>query len=115
MTLVLNLPPHTEQKLQELAAQHSQDLADYALGVIQSHVEANVGGPAADTSLLEEAVARMTGRNQEQIAKAQARATAFIRPGKPLRDGETILDAVAGKWPGAESDQEIAEAIRRLS
>ena len=115
MTLVLNLPPYTEQKLQELASQHSQDLADYALGVIQSHVEASVGGPDSDRSLFEEAVARMTGRTREQIAEAQDRASAVIRPGKPLPEGKSILDAVAGKWPGDESDQEVAEALRKLS
>jgi hypothetical protein len=65
--------------------------------------------------LLQAAVERMTSRTPEQIAEAQARAARFIRPGRPLAPGQTIFDAVCGKWPGDESDQEVTEALRKLS
>lgn len=116
MTLTLDLPPGTERKLQELAAENGQDLADYTLSLILSHVQ-SCGGedPEGNTDLLAEAVARMTSRSPEQLAEIRERSAGFARPGKPLPTGQTIFDAVIGKWPGQESDEEVTEALRRLS
>ena len=104
-----------ESSAAELAAQSGQDLAGYALTVIVSHVNAVAEAAAADRGgdLLAEAVARMAGRTPEQIAAARERAFGFIRPGKPLAAGQTIFDAVVGKWPGDETDEDVAEALRR--
>ena len=80
-------------------------------------MDAQNGAPAPEEEqdLLTVAVARMTGRTADQIAEAQDRAAQFIRPGKPLPPGQTIFDAVAGKWPGNESDEQVDEALRKLS
>ena len=117
VTLTIDLPAQTEHRLSELAQQSGQDLAGYALTVITSHVNALEEAAAADRGgdLLAEAVARMAGRTPEQIAEARERALGFIRPGKPLAAGQTIFDAVVGKWPGDETDEEVAEALRKLS
>ncbi|HTE18196.1 MAG TPA: hypothetical protein VK689_07425 [Armatimonadota bacterium] len=117
MLLTLHLPAQTERKLQELTARSGLDPADYVLTVIHSHVETYEGGAVADLEgdLLAEAVARMTGRTPEQAAEIRMRAEGSIRRGRPLAAGETLMDAVAGRWPGEESDAEVAEALRKLS
>lgn len=38
MALILGLPPETEQRLQTLAEESGQDLAAYALAVIERHL-----------------------------------------------------------------------------
>ena len=114
MPLTIDLPPDTELKLQELAARSGQDLPEYALTLLLRHVEAD-GAAIGGGDLLAEAVARMTTRTAEQIGEARARAAELIRPGKPLPQGETIFGAVAGRWPGDETDEQVAEALRKLS
>lgn len=117
MTLTLQLPPHTERKLRDLAAQTGQDVSDYTLTVIENHLEAHTEYAAAadGEDLLAEAVARLVSRTPDEVIEARARAAQFVRPGKPLPPGQTILDAIGGKWPGDESDEQVAEALRRLS
>lgn len=116
MTLVLHLPPLTERKLQELATQTGQDVADYTLGVIEKHLHACSGGDDIETDdLLRKAVARMTERTPKQLAQAREHASQYILPGKPLPLGVSLIDVVSGSWPGDESDERVAEALEKLS
>ncbi len=80
-----------------------------------AQADENNGNDDNDTDALAQAVVRMTNRTPEQIAEAQARAAAIIEPGRLLPPGTTIFDAVAGKWPGEEMDEEVTEALNRLS
>jgi hypothetical protein len=70
---------------------------------------------ADDSDALSRAIAKMINRSPEEIAKAQARAIAKYKPEHSLQPGQTIFDAVGGKWPGDESDQQIKEALEKLS
>ena len=70
---------------------------------------------ADDPDALSRAVAKMSNRTPEEIAYAQARTIANCKPEHSLQPGQTIFDAVGGKWPGDESDQQIKEALERLS
>lgn len=68
-----------------------------------------------DPDALAQAVAKMTNRTPEQIAEAQAWAIATYKPQNPLPPDMSLFDAIAGKWPGNETDEQIAEALERLS
>jgi hypothetical protein len=57
----------------------------------------------------------MIHRTPKQVAEARTRLQASIRPGAALPPGMTIFDAVAGKWPGDESDEQVAAALKDLS
>lgn len=68
-----------------------------------------------DPDALAQAVAKMTNRTPEQIAEAQAWAVATYKPQNPLPPDMSLFDALAGKWPGNETDEQIASALERLS
>ena len=68
-----------------------------------------------DPNALNRAIASMINRTPEQIAEAQARAIAEFQPERELPPGQTILDAIYGKWPGTETDEEVSKALERLS
>ncbi len=70
---------------------------------------------AEDSDALSRAIAKMINRTPEEIAKAQALAINNCKPEHSLQPGQTIFDAIGGKWPGDESDQQIKEALERLS
>ncbi len=102
MTLVLHLPPVTERKLQELASQSGQDVSEYALGVIQTHLHACSDSESSEADdFFQQAVTRLTERTPEQLAGAREASKRFIRPGKPLPQGASVLDVVFGNWPAS--------------
>ncbi len=69
----------------------------------------------AEPESLQAAAERISGRTPEQIAGARRRLLAASPPPQDLPDGQTVLDAVMGHWPGDESDEEINAALERLS
>jgi len=69
----------------------------------------------SDIETLEAAIARMTTRTPEEIATARERLLAASPQPRELPAGQTILDAVMGKWPGDETDEQVFEALERLS
>ena len=64
---------------------------------------------------LEAAIARMTSRTPKEIASVRERILAATPPPRELPEGKTIFDVVMGKWPGDETDEQIYEALRKLS
>lgn len=64
---------------------------------------------------LEAAMDRLNGRTPEQIAAARKRILDATREPQPLPDGKTLVDVIMGQWPGDETDEEINEALRKLS
>ena len=64
---------------------------------------------------LEEEIEWLTNRTPEEIEEARRRLNAASRPPRPLPEGKTLSDMVCGTWPGDETDEEIAEALQRLS
>jgi hypothetical protein len=77
--------------------------------------EAVGGGGDEDPDALDRAVAAMVGRTPQERAAAQARAAAEFRPANEPPPGQTVLDAVFGRWPGDETDEEVRLALERLS
>lgn len=52
---------------------------------------------------------------EEDFAAARRELRAASRPMRPLPEGKTLSDMVCGSWPGDETDEEIDEALERLS
>jgi predicted DNA-binding protein len=116
MSLILNLPQRVEEKLREVAADVGIDPSVYAEEVIEGHLRIQFGFPDGDRrDYLAEAIERMTQRTPEEKAAMEAEALERVRPGRPLPPGKTIFDVVWGKWPGDETDEQVEEALRRLS
>ena len=67
------------------------------------------------TETLGAAITRMTSRTPEEIAAARERLLAAAPPPEELPPGTTIFDVMMGKWPGDETDEQIFDALERLS
>jgi predicted DNA-binding antitoxin AbrB/MazE fold protein len=68
-----------------------------------------------DTSALDLAARKLTGRTAEQVAADRDRLLASSPPPRPLPPGKTLADVVVGQWPGDETDEQIRDALERLS
>ena len=119
MTLTISLTPEEEARLRAAAVRRGVDPSECAKQLLAQYLpplspnEETAGDGGED--LLAGAIAGMTGRTSDEVSQAQTRAAEFIRPGKPLAPGQTVVAAVSGKWPGDESDDQVTEALRKLS
>jgi len=57
----------------------------------------------------------LTSRTPEQMEAARERLLKASRPARPLPDGKTLADMVEGQWPGDETDEQVRDALERLS
>lgn len=64
---------------------------------------------------LDAAITRLTSRTPEEIASIRQRILAANPLPRELPEGQTILDTIMGKWPGEETDEQIREALEKLS
>ena len=64
---------------------------------------------------LERELAWLTNRTPEEIEVSRLEVLRKSRPARPLPEGKTLSDMVEGKWPGDETDEQIREALERLS
>ena len=71
--------------------------------------------PSLPNFALDEAIRKLTSRTPEQILAARERILAKSPVPTPLPPGKTLEDMVAGTWPGDETDEEIRDALERLS
>lgn len=70
--------------------------------------------PVADSPLARE-IRWATSRTPEQIEQARERLLKASRPARPLPEGKTLADVVEGQWPGDETDEQVRDALERLS
>jgi predicted DNA-binding antitoxin AbrB/MazE fold protein len=68
-----------------------------------------------EESALEREIRWLTSRTPEEILTARERLEKISRPPTPLPPGKTLPDMVEGKWPGDETDEQIREALEKLS
>jgi hypothetical protein len=61
------------------------------------------------------ALSRLKNRTPEQVAADRDRLLALSPPPRPLPPGKTLEDVLAGLWPGDETDEQIREALEKLS
>ncbi len=120
--MVVNVSPETEKQLAELAARNGKPVPDFAGSLLEEKLREVQPGDSLngtdddiDPDALARAVAQMINRTPEEIAAAQARAIQEFQPENQLPPGQTIFDAVCGKWPGDETDEEVYRALEKLS
>ena len=63
----------------------------------------------------EEVLAHAMNRTPEEIAEACTRVIQASPVPREIPEGKTLEDMVWGQWPGAETDEQIFEALERLS
>ena len=78
-----------------------------------NELEPTIGETANDESRPE--VSRWAYRTPEQKRIDAEKALSRAWPARPLPEGKTLDDVVCGMWPGDETDEQITEALRKLS
>jgi predicted DNA-binding antitoxin AbrB/MazE fold protein len=66
-------------------------------------------------SRLEQELSWLANRSAEAIEEARRRLFALTPPPTPIPEGKTLSDMVEGKWPGDETEEQVREALERLS
>ena len=66
-------------------------------------------------NVLEQELAWLASRTEADKEAARRRLDALSPPPAPIPEGKTLSDMVEGKWPGDETDEQINEALKRLS
>lgn len=59
--------------------------------------------------------AKLLSRTPEEIEQTRQRFFQEMETPRPLPEGKTLFDVICGKWPGDETDEEVFEALRKLS
>jgi hypothetical protein len=120
----VTVSPDVEKSLLVLAAQRSVDPAVLGGALLEEVMREKGLLPQTngsedivpeDPGALARAVAAMVNRTPEQIEAAQEMALREFQSERELPPGKTIFDVVCGKWPGNETDEEVYQALKRLS
>lgn len=108
-----------EQKEEEFVFEGTRDEIVSQLQALPDkryHVEiVGVNEPEPPYNSLDEAIRKMLSRTPEEILATRAEILAKSPVPTPLPAGKTLEDMVAGTWPGNETDEEIRQALERLS
>ncbi len=64
---------------------------------------------------LSEGAKRIINRTPEEKLAERAAAMKYVRKGRPLPPGKTLDDVMCGQWPGDETDEQILDALEKLS
>ncbi len=74
--------------------------------------------PSCGPTALEKAIAwaeSLKHRTDAELEEDRRRIYALSPPPRPIPEGKTLADMVEGSWPGDETDEQINEALKRLS
>ncbi len=71
--------------------------------------------PPGENPALERAILWLTSRTPEEILKTREELTKASRPARPLPPGKTLTEVVQALWPGDETDEQVREALEKLS
>ena len=128
--MIINVTPETEKQLTALAERVGAPVAVYAGYLLEQKLHENggqngVNGSAkvvaqdydedTNPNALAEAIAELLNQTPEKMEQARARILAASRPPRPLPEGKTLGDVLLGQWPGDETDEQVFEALRKLS
>lgn len=126
--MIVNVTPETEKQLTALAEQVGAPVAVYAGHLLEQKLRESRGPHAVngatktvvpekdedtDPDALAKAIAKLLNQTPEERARARAELFAASRPPRPLPEGKTLGDVL--QWPGDETDEEVFEALRKLS
>ncbi len=127
MTLTIELAPEELVWLRLRAAGRGQDAARYAADLLRRDLEAEYEDAQTDeedrpmSTMDPEEKARFLAAliepyrpTPERVAEKQARF-AHLRPANPPTDGTNGMHRVFGHWPGDETDEQVADALEKLS
>src|SRR5262249_15733867 len=124
----VNVSPETESQLKEIAEQMGARVADYAGFLLEQKLREN-GAPHpvngvegatekdedTDPDALTRAIDELLNQTPEEVEQARLELLRASRPPRPLPEGKTFFDGVWGKWPGDETDEQVFEALRKVS
>lgn len=128
--MIVNVTLETEKQLAERAARIGVPVAVYAGRLLEQKLDENGGRNGVNGSTkassqeddddtnpnaLAEAMTKLFNQTSEERERARAELYAASRPPRSLPEGKTLLDVVYGHWPGDETDEEVFEALRKLS
>lgn len=71
--------------------------------------------PPEVNEALEREIRWLTSRTPEEIMAARERILKASRPARPLPEGKTLAEVVQALWPGDETDEQVREALEKLS
>lgn len=63
----------------------------------------------------EQALTEALYRSPDEIAEARSRVLKASPPPRELPPGNTLEDVVMGRWPSDETDEQIFDALQKLS
>ena len=113
----ISLPTQLHHELEELAIRAGVTIDVFLERMVrESHLQ--------DTLLTETPVAgealkaareKIQNRTTEEIERARERIFQSARKGRELPEGKTLEEVLKGTWPGDETDEEIRNALDRIS
>jgi hypothetical protein len=95
MSIQIELPPEVEARLYEQAARQGQAAAEYIRHVVERE-------------LMRQALLALKDRRAP-------RSLADLKARLPSPPGTSWLEQVRGQWPGDETDEELYEALEKMS
>ncbi|MEK7833483.1 MAG: hypothetical protein AAB401_20500 [Acidobacteriota bacterium] len=124
--MVITVTQETEKQLTALAERVGAPVAVYAGHLLEQKLHENGGRNGnhgftvqddddTDPDALAKAIAELSNRTPEEIEQTRDRILAASRPPIPLPEGKTLGDVLRGQWPGDETDEQVFEALRKLS
>lgn len=108
MTVTIHIPEEKEAAFRDAHARGDRERLRHLLGDLADHA-------ILEDDLLECALRQVRDETPEERTLRIAAARAKVRPGQTLPRGQKLDDAVFGRWPGTETDDEVRAALDRLS
>jgi hypothetical protein len=68
-----------------------------------------------DNEALQREIQWMESLTEEDHMKFRTELAKISRPARPLPEGKTLAEVVQANWPGDESDEEVKQALEKLS
>lgn len=116
MSLTIELSVETEVAIKELAAQSGRQPEDYVKDLLIEQIEIKRSQTEVDDpKAFSRAFAQMKKRTPSEIAAVREKMFRFAKPPRHLPENENIIDAVFGKIPNDETDEEVFTALQKLS
>ncbi len=103
MTITIDLPPETADRLARKAAQGGQDLAGYV-----QRLAVREAGEVAETDADMEAMIEAASRQPIPQSLDE------IKPRNPPPPGKTAMQMIRGQWPGDETTEELLAQLKAL-
>ena len=104
MTITIEISPADEARLREAQARQDREALKGMLGELAVSI-------LLPASPLDHAVSRLRERTPDERRRDREDLLALAPTPRPLAIGESALDAVFGKWPGDETDEQIHQAL----